>query len=92
MAGLEGRREEAVDGFEGALRVWKAMQLPFDHAMTAGDAVTVLGADALPRDAIDEAKAFLDGIGAAPLLSRLADARASTPHRHQTPDQAASTS
>jgi tetratricopeptide (TPR) repeat protein len=92
MAGLEGRREEAVEGFKSALKVWAAMQLPFDHAMTVGDAVSVLGADALPPGAIDEAKAFLDGIGAAPLLSRLADARVSTPDRPLTPDQPTSTS
>jgi len=75
IAGLEGRREEAVEGFKSALKVWAEMQLPFDHAMTVGDAVTVLGAEALPPGTIDEAKTFLGGIGAAPLLSRLADAR-----------------
>ena len=75
IAGLEGRREDAVEGFKSALEVWAAMRLPFDHAMTVGDAMTVLGAEALPPGTIDEAKTFLNGIGAAPLLSRLADAR-----------------
>jgi len=74
VAALEGRREEAVEGFAGALKVWTALKLPFDHAMTVGDAVTVLGVDALPPDAVEQAVAFLEGIGAAPLLSRFAEA------------------
>ena len=79
VAGLEGRRREAADGFTSALKVWTAMRLPFDYAMTAGDAVAVLGADALPSDAIDEAKAFLERIDAEPLLSRFADAKVGSP-------------
>jgi len=71
VAGIEGRRQEAMDGFANALTVWTAMKLPFDHAMTVGDAVTVLGTDALPPGAVEEAVAFLEQIGAGPLLSRL---------------------
>ncbi len=71
MAGLEGRREESVEGFTAALKVWTAMKLPFDHAMTVGDAVTVLGADALPPGVVAEAAAFLERIGAGPLRARL---------------------
>ena len=74
VAGLEGRREEAIDGYANALKTWTAMELPFDHAMTVGDAVTVLGADALPPGAVDLAAAFLEEIGAAPLLARFARA------------------
>jgi hypothetical protein len=74
VAGLEGRREEAIGGYANALKTWTAMELPFDHAMTVGDAVTVLGADALPPGAVDRATAFLEGIGAAPLLARFARA------------------
>ena len=46
----------------------------FPHAMTVDDALTVLGADALPAGAFDRATAFLEGIGAAPLLARFARA------------------
>ena len=74
VAALEGRREESLEGFAAALKVWTAMQLPFDHAMTVGDAVTVLGADTLPPGAVAEAAAFLEGIGAGPLRARLGTA------------------
>lgn len=67
-----------MDAFESVLKAWNAKQLPFDHAMTVGDAVVVLGADAIEAGVKGEAEAFLDGIGAVPLLSRLAAARIGT--------------
>jgi len=81
LAGLEGRSEDALDGFAAVLKTWTAMQLPFDHAMTVGDAVVVLGPDVLPPGEIDEATTFLEGIGAAPLLSRFESAPVSTTDR-----------
>jgi class 3 adenylate cyclase/tetratricopeptide (TPR) repeat protein len=71
IAGIEGRDEDAAAAYAESLRTWRSLQLPFDHAMTVADAVSVVDAAILPDGAVDDARAFLQRIGAGPLLSRL---------------------
>ena len=74
IAALEGRTEEAAAAYAEALKTWLTLQLPFDHAMTVADAVSVLDPALLPEGAIEDARAFLQRIGAQPALARLARA------------------
>jgi hypothetical protein len=76
IAAVEGRTEEAAAAYAEALKTWRTMQLPFDHAMTVADAVSVLDPALLPEGAVDDARAFLHRIGAQPSLGRLARATA----------------
>jgi hypothetical protein len=71
LAALEGRREEATTSYAAALETWNSMDLPFDHAVTVGDAMTILGPGALPVKEVDAAVTFLEEIGAEPLLKRI---------------------
>ena len=76
IAALEGRTEEAAAAYAEALKTWRTLQLPFDHAMTVADAVTVLDPALLPEGAVEDARAFLQRIGAEPALARLVRATA----------------
>jgi hypothetical protein len=79
IAALEGRTEEAAAAYAEALKTWRTLQLPFDHAMTVADAVSVLDPALLPEGAVEDARAFLQRIGAKPALARLAGASADAP-------------
>ncbi len=71
LAGLDGHREQAAAGFTEVLGLWRKMKLPFDHAATVGDAITLLGSGALPEGEVEAAVSYLSGIGAAPMLARI---------------------
>ncbi|HEX7172221.1 MAG TPA: adenylate/guanylate cyclase domain-containing protein [Candidatus Limnocylindria bacterium] len=81
LAGLAGRRAEALAGFGDAVRRWRELGLTFEAALAQLTLVTVLGtADAEARAAAVEARAVFDGVGARPLLDRLGAAEhAETP-------------
>jgi tetratricopeptide (TPR) repeat protein len=79
IAALEGRTDEAAATYAEALKTWRTLQLPFDHAMTVADAVSVLDPALLPEGAVEDARAFLQRIGAQPALARLARASADAP-------------
>ncbi len=84
IAALDGRTEEAGAIYAEALKSWRTLQLPFDHAMTVVDALSVHDETILPDGAVDDARAFLQRIGAQPALARLDRAAADAP----TPSQA----
>ncbi|HEY8018001.1 MAG TPA: adenylate/guanylate cyclase domain-containing protein [Actinomycetota bacterium] len=72
IAALEGRTGEAASAYGSVLADWLGNGDPFDHALTAVDAVAVLPADLVPDGAVETARAYLEELGAAPLLARLA--------------------
>ena len=43
----------------------------FSHAVITADAVAVLPSDDVPEGAVETARAYLEEIGAAPLLARM---------------------
>ena len=79
IAALDGRTEEAGAIYAEALKSWRTLQLPFDHAMTVVDALSVHDETILPDGAVDDARAFLQRIGAQPALARLDRAAADAP-------------
>ncbi|MBA3737598.1 MAG: AAA family ATPase [Actinobacteria bacterium] len=80
LATLEGRREDALTGYDRALEAWRALESRLDLAFCTIDMAHVLPEEETTREAVEEARAFLTEIGAAALLERLdAATRASTP-------------
>jgi class 3 adenylate cyclase/tetratricopeptide (TPR) repeat protein len=80
LAALEGRREDALTGYARAIEAWRALDARLDLACCAIDMATVLPDEEGPHEAVAEARAFLEEIGAVSLLSRLdAVERASSP-------------
>jgi class 3 adenylate cyclase/tetratricopeptide (TPR) repeat protein len=77
IAALEGRRGDAISLFLDAFRKMRDLGLEYERAVAAVFIAKLLGA-ATPelREAIDEAEATLRRLGAAPMLERLAEARA----------------
>ena len=75
LAAIEGRVPEAVDGFARAYDAWNDLELPLDHAWCVVDALSVLAADAVPDEALTQARATLSRLRATPLLERLDAAR-----------------
>jgi tetratricopeptide (TPR) repeat protein len=82
ITALEGRAEESARIYGRVLADWLANGDPFDHAFTTVDAVAVLPPGLVPEGAVEAATAYLEGLGAMPLLARLAQsgARVSTDH------------
>ena len=74
IAALEGHPREAASAYESVLSLRLAEGDRFTHALVTVDAVAVLPEDLVPDGAIEAAKAYLVGLGAAPLLARLAPA------------------
>ena len=68
---LDGRPREASRDFEGVLAGRLAGDDRFSHAFITADAVAVLPVDDVPEGAVETARAYLEEIGAAPLLARL---------------------
>jgi tetratricopeptide (TPR) repeat protein len=79
VAALEGHLDDALAGYQRTFETWDAMDLPFDRAACVVDAATLLPAEALPRETIDKANAYLQQLGAAPLLERLVTATGLVP-------------
>ena len=79
IAALEGHLDDALAGYQRTFETWEAMDLPFDRAACVVDAATLLPAEALPRETIDGAHAYLRRLGADPLLERLVAATGPAP-------------
>jgi len=84
LAALEGRREDALAGYERALSEWKELDTRLDHAFCAADMAHVLPDEELTNEALAESTAFLTGIGAVSLLERIEAARPSPAHAEVT--------
>lgn len=69
---LDGRLAEALAGYAEALRVWRALDLPFEVALTDLELVELVGLDNREaRAAADEARAIATQLGAIGLVRRL---------------------
>jgi hypothetical protein len=68
---LEGRRSEAASVYDGLLAGRLAAGDRFTHALITLDAVAVLPAELVPQGVVETARAFLEELGAEPLLARL---------------------
>ncbi|MEX0984663.1 MAG: adenylate/guanylate cyclase domain-containing protein [Actinomycetota bacterium] len=77
IAALEGHPRESAAAYENVLAGRLAQGDLFSHALLTLDAVAVLPADLVPEGAVETARAYLEEIGAAPLLARLATAAVS---------------
>ena len=84
LAALEGRREDALAGYERALGEWRALDTRLDQAFCAADMAHVLPDEELTTEALAESTAFLTGIGAVSLLERIESARPSPAHAEVT--------
>ena len=72
LAGMAGRRSEAVTLFRDVFRGWRDLGCRFDFALAALDAVSVLGrGDAEIDAAAAEARETLVGLRAEPFIARL---------------------
>jgi len=71
MLALDGRPREAARDFESVLAGRLAGDDRFSHAFITADAVAVLPIDDVPEGAVETARAYLEEIGAPPLLARL---------------------
>jgi class 3 adenylate cyclase/tetratricopeptide (TPR) repeat protein len=74
IAALEGRPRDAAAIFDAVLAGRLARGDRFTHALMAIDAVAVLPAEHVPEGAVEAARAYLEGLAAAPLLTRLTPA------------------
>ena len=84
LAALEGRREDALAGYERALGEWRGLDAHLDQAFCAADMAHVLPDEELTTEALAESTAFLTGIGAVSLLERIEAARPSPAHAEVT--------
>jgi hypothetical protein len=80
LAALEGRREDALAGYERALGEWRALETRLDLAFCAADMAHVLPDEELTNEALAESTAFLKEIGAVSHLERIEAARPSPAH------------
>ncbi|HET9416865.1 MAG TPA: hypothetical protein VFP30_04915, partial [Candidatus Limnocylindria bacterium] len=72
LAGLAGRRSEALAAFVEAVQLWRELGLSFEAALAQLTLVSVLGvSDAPTRAAADEARATFERLGARPLVERI---------------------
>jgi class 3 adenylate cyclase/tetratricopeptide (TPR) repeat protein len=80
VAGLDGRRDEALDLYADALAQWSAAGLPLDRAFTGIDMVVVLGAqEPGARAVVDEARELFTKLRAQRLIEILDAAIQATP-------------
>ena len=74
LAGLEGRRSEAVALYREALRGWRDLGCRFDFALAAIDSAMMVERGHAELDAaVAEARDILSGLGAVPFIRRLDD-------------------
>ena len=75
IAGLRGDTGAAMAGYRTAIAAWRALDLPWDEALTVLDAVIVLGAsDPEIAGWVEAARATFERLRAAPMLDRLDEA------------------
>ncbi|MEP7039972.1 MAG: adenylate/guanylate cyclase domain-containing protein [Chloroflexota bacterium] len=96
VAALEGRGAEALAGYRELLKGWRQAGLAFDEALAVTDMATLLPpnerASADVHTAVDWARATLEGLGAKPILDRLAIVRgAASPAPQSRPIESAPT-
>jgi class 3 adenylate cyclase/tetratricopeptide (TPR) repeat protein len=63
LAALEGRREDAVAGYERALEAWRSLESRLDLAFCAVDMAHVLADEDVTHEAVTEARSILTDIG-----------------------------
>ena len=69
IAAIEGDTDAAMDEYRSAMAVWRALELPWDEALTALSAVTRLGPDAPGvGEWIESARDIYRRLEAAPML------------------------
>ena len=72
IAALDGRHADALAAYREAFRGWRELGVPWDQALTAIDALTLLGPDEPELlAAAEDARAILARLGAEPILARL---------------------
>jgi tetratricopeptide (TPR) repeat protein len=72
IAALEGNATAAASVYDTLLSARLAVGDPFTHALMTLDAAAVLPEDLVPEGAVETARAYLEGLGAHGLLTRLA--------------------
>ncbi|MDP9300069.1 MAG: AAA family ATPase [Actinomycetota bacterium] len=81
-AALDGRAHEASEAYDAVLAGRLAQGDPFSHALITIDALAVLPEERVPEGAVEAARAYLEGLGAAPLLARLEPVTVPTSSEH----------
>jgi hypothetical protein len=72
LAAMEGRTEEAADGYARAAEAVREMESPLDLALSQLDRVITLGTnDVDGKAAAEEARSVFERLGATPFLQRL---------------------
>jgi hypothetical protein len=71
IAAIEGRGRDASASYDAVLAARLAAGDPFGHALMVVDASSVLPAELMPEGSVETARAYLEGLGAMPLLKRL---------------------
>jgi class 3 adenylate cyclase/tetratricopeptide (TPR) repeat protein len=80
IAALEGRRDEAIEGYREALARLSAIHLDWVVAVVGFEFVTIIGADhPATREAAARSRAIFERVGARPWLAKLDAALASRP-------------
>ena len=84
LAGLEGRLDEAAEGYRTAIAGLRELGAVFEETLTGMDAVAVLGPSRVDPDVITAVRARLDELGAEglrPVLDALVQPEPSTSRR-----------
>ena len=71
VAALDGNATEAANAYDSLLAARLAVGDPFTHALMTLDAVAVLPVELVPEGAVETARAYLQGLDARGLLTRL---------------------
>ena len=72
LLGLEGRADEAAQGYVAAARRWRELEVWFELALSQFDFAATVGTnDPETKPAADEARQIFTRLGAMPMLARL---------------------
>jgi len=72
LLALEGRADEAVEGYVAAARRWRELEVWFELALSQFDFATTIGTDhSDAKAAADEARQIFTRLGAKPMLAGL---------------------
>jgi hypothetical protein len=72
MAEADGRLDEAVDGFRGAVAAWRDLGEPYEHGMAAlglGRCLVASGNGTQAEEALAEAREIFERLKAAPAIA-----------------------